>query len=643
MSKNTKIPGEINYRSPEYILQNLAFVKDCFADVSHTLSARNATFEVIGYQICFYCKCALRALVGREIAPSILVCGAGELGSHVIEMLIDCGCGPFLKIYARGDVDVRKWRRRGLASSTSISDLVLGHNPDIVILCINLTSFPQLGKTLLEYMSSTVFVISATFGLTLKRIYHMLKTPGVFRINTEPASMYRRIKAVNKDPLTAIENATLANALKVHDRNESISENLQYAYASPIEYAADLLVSSSVEVKNMIRILENYYGILGMSHTMAREEAIISILGNDNNINNTTNNINNNGTNGVEGGGGTYISTHMSTLTGGSSIASSSDVFPIALQTDSFDSTYESTNNTINDNDDDDTPSNNNRSTLFSISESFSPIPAKIAAKDQVPSLKSLIGLTTNTHASFAAIAPTPKSKPFLLLDSVLKLLRDKVGIRFQMQLSKRIKIVDLPAVDSNRKVIPTDEVIPGGRRSSLYAKKIRKKGKFAYLELALSIQNRGNANPLLDETELIALLESDMSEVDEFVQQAHIKERDGIELENPLHKLEYSNFKLINTEQGGLASSHQKMFNDDFDDEKDDFMEALESWVTISEQTMLDKIKEEQKQIDPDGDELEFDSQRSSISRSSGLHVRFPEAATEYNMSDLDENSIDG
>ena len=412
--EDLEILQDPDYKSPDFILQNLSFVGECYEDSSYLLTTRSAIFEIISYQISFFCMCALKGLVGRDIAPSILVCGAGRLGSKVIQSLVDCGCGPLLKIYSRGEVHLRSWKKRGFTCSSSISALILGHNPDVVIICSNLSGFPQLCSDLTPYMSSSVFVISATFGLQLKRIYHMLKTPGVFRTYTDPSKLRDLANATNTAPFQPYRHTSFLREIF-----QQVSAESTHGATNTIEYAASCLLDSPFEVKNMLLILENYFAILGMAHNVAREEAISVMLGNT------------------------------------------------------------------------DPPADHEPQTL----QPFMAPEAK------------------GTSAS-----PT-KSKPFQLLDSVLKLLKDKVGTTFQKELSKKIRVIDLPVVPEYSDAKQDSSFVEsaaGGRRSSLYPFfKERKKGKFTYLELALLAEGRGQPEPTIDEATLIRIFESDLPPVE--------------------------------------------------------------------------------------------------------------------------------
>eukprot|EP01035_Chromulina_nebulosa_P029821 gene29821-39560_t len=89
------ISDEIDFTDANFILQNLKSAIPTYeSDKTMTLQAFH------GF------------LMRMNIPPSILVFGDGFIGSNIIEQLCTFGCGPFLKIYTRGDYSCKEWRSK---------------------------------------------------------------------------------------------------------------------------------------------------------------------------------------------------------------------------------------------------------------------------------------------------------------------------------------------------------------------------------------------------------------------------------------------------------------------------------------------------------------------------------------------------
>ena len=192
--------GEVDDPSaPSFLLKNLEIAtSDCFADSTHNSAARHAAAQLIAAQVGFYVGCLLRGFESRAIPapPAIIVVGSGFIGSNVLTLLMENGCSPFLHVYCRGDLQAQQWRRRGLKSSPSMPRLMKeAGRADIVILCTGLSGFSNTAKVLLPYISHATCVITSSFGLQRKRIYAALGTVGVFRAYLEPQALIKQVKS----------------------------------------------------------------------------------------------------------------------------------------------------------------------------------------------------------------------------------------------------------------------------------------------------------------------------------------------------------------------------------------------------------------------------------------------------------------
>ena len=187
--------------SPAALLQNLLIASsDCFADSSQNGAARHASAQVISSQIGFYVACLLRGFEARQIPtpPNIVVVGAGFIGGNVIELLMSNGLTPFLHVFCRGDMAAQRWRRRGINSSPSLARLMkdCGGKADVFILCSGVSGFASVTKLVLPFLTPATFVITSTFGLQRKRIFSALQTRGVFRTYLEPHALVKHVKSV---------------------------------------------------------------------------------------------------------------------------------------------------------------------------------------------------------------------------------------------------------------------------------------------------------------------------------------------------------------------------------------------------------------------------------------------------------------
>lgn len=138
-------------------------------------------------------------------------------------------------------------------------------------MCSGMSSFGFICRSLLPFISRATFFISSCFGLSRKRIFHSLKTPNVFRTFQEPqvamteCSLSDEYLVSTKAPTTREEDNNY-NGNKAH--NLSIEQQ-----------SANQIVKRCPNIRNMIFLLENYYALRGMKHTVARKKSINSLLG----------------------------------------------------------------------------------------------------------------------------------------------------------------------------------------------------------------------------------------------------------------------------------------------------------------------------------------------------------------------------
>lgn len=255
--------AELIDKSSTLILQNLRLAeKDLLSDPSGILASRDYISRSSCLQICFYLSLALKSFRRQ---PTILLFGAGHIGSKLIEHLLECGLGHCLQIFARDDSASKHWNVRNMQSSNSLADLLRGSTADIVIICSGVSSFASISQSLLPYISKATFVISSCFGLSRKRLFNFLKATSIFRTFQEP-----QLARMKSEGLLNRHNSDMASTQHLSKRNFTKSSS---------EQSADLLVRRCPDVRNMISLLENYYSLRGLNHSSARRQSIESLLG----------------------------------------------------------------------------------------------------------------------------------------------------------------------------------------------------------------------------------------------------------------------------------------------------------------------------------------------------------------------------
>ena len=94
---------EPNYLDPNFILQNLQLcsTERLYDQPPFTIRAKQRLSEIVSHQVVFYTMMCLKAFIGCELPPTIVIIGAGTIGNAIIEELTACGCQPYLYIYSR--------------------------------------------------------------------------------------------------------------------------------------------------------------------------------------------------------------------------------------------------------------------------------------------------------------------------------------------------------------------------------------------------------------------------------------------------------------------------------------------------------------------------------------------------------------
>ena len=197
---------EINYSSTDYILRNLSIIDNLKQDPTFTLQTREmSAAHVITSQLCFYTHCLLRAfsLISHHTTtpPIILVIGSGFVGSKYISKLYEYGLGPLLYVYCRSDITAKYWINKGIRASNSIHKLLKKNKIDMLVLNTPSMAFSAIAAVVKPYLTEATAVLSASLGLSRRRIYSSLKTITVFRTYCETAKVQERLKrdALNKD------------------------------------------------------------------------------------------------------------------------------------------------------------------------------------------------------------------------------------------------------------------------------------------------------------------------------------------------------------------------------------------------------------------------------------------------------------
>lgn len=275
---------EIDYTDTNFILQNLSIVKPNFDnDKTYLLHARRDLADLIASQVRFYCYCAIDAFSRIPKVGTILVIGEGFIGARVINDLIDNGCREMLRICTRGDLTAAEWKARGVKADNNLGVLLDGTVPDIVILTVENASFTAVCKQLISscIVTRSTFLISCSFGFQRWKLFHQVHTPNIFRTFVEPDEIFATYK---KRTFNSIRNFTKSGK-EVPGETVAASSTpsappLPPGVTSRNEFnGVSFLATRSLDVRNLVYQLENYYAIHHHGFSVARAKALKNVLG----------------------------------------------------------------------------------------------------------------------------------------------------------------------------------------------------------------------------------------------------------------------------------------------------------------------------------------------------------------------------
>ncbi len=313
---------EPNFMDPNFILQNLNICSSekLYNQPPFTIRAKQRLADIVAQQAVFYTMLCLKAYIGCDMPPSIVIIGTGTIGNAIIELLTSCGCQPYMSIYARSDVAAKQWRDRGYRSHHIIQRLVGGMNPDIFIFAFNLQSFPSVCRQMIDVVTPQSACINCIFGLNRKRIFRVLRINTVFRTFVEASRISSRLEkqldTLMKDARAAIAVTDVKSAVSdffqaggvlsnlsetkpplpstmaagagnhhhddssVDSDDEADDESLGDIMMSVEDEACSLIAQRSADsIAHVITLLEFFNSNRGMPHPLARREAIESVLG----------------------------------------------------------------------------------------------------------------------------------------------------------------------------------------------------------------------------------------------------------------------------------------------------------------------------------------------------------------------------
>lgn len=261
----------IDYTSPSFILQNINLDDKYETFENFSSEMRLRVIRNITDQVCFYVSCVLKAFLRSERAPSIVIYGAGFLGSTILNALTACGCQPFLRVFTRDKSTIKLWQNHGIKASSRLKE---GSFVDILILASNLSSFVQFCRDLSQHISPKTFIINTVFGLRRMRLFNILGTPGVFKTFVE-----RRVAL----PTDSQGDNSSSKRQLVRSMSSPINfrKTAPPISLNPITVSARFLAGRKDAVRNMIIILENYLILSGIPALTARADALDSIVGAD--------------------------------------------------------------------------------------------------------------------------------------------------------------------------------------------------------------------------------------------------------------------------------------------------------------------------------------------------------------------------
>lgn len=302
---------DIDYTSTKFILQNLAIaVPKPQSDPSHTLSSRRELAEMSAHQVCFYVYCLLQAYVNRADSPIILLFGDGFMGSRLIHHFRESGCNSFLRIFCRGEVGAKAWRERGYVADWSVMRLLAGEKPTVVVLAADYYSFHHIFHLLTEHhlMDPETAIVAATLGFQRKKLYYNFSVPTIFRVYLEPGEVQESFKLTappqpavgvtdimrneftiddddDKDArmspsMLSKSPSMISKAMSAISDNDSDTSSIaEPSTMKEAEKSAVVLADRSLDIKNILYLLENFYTLQDLNADDARKLALRAITG----------------------------------------------------------------------------------------------------------------------------------------------------------------------------------------------------------------------------------------------------------------------------------------------------------------------------------------------------------------------------
>ena len=230
---------KLDFANPEFITRNIDYKRNFEEYNIINEECRTRMIHTSCDQVCFYVYCVLKAYEALKEIPTIVVYGGGGvMGSSVIHALIEMGCKPLLKVYARDPVIVQKWLDAGVRSTIKFEK---NAKLDIMIICSNIMSFSQLCRDVGHCLKPTTFVISTVFSLQRKRIFNLFEAPGVVRTFVE----------------------------------RKMSKRKKFSSAKLLLYRKD-------STRSIFLVVENFMVLLGIEPAIARELCFDLFLGRNN-------------------------------------------------------------------------------------------------------------------------------------------------------------------------------------------------------------------------------------------------------------------------------------------------------------------------------------------------------------------------
>lgn len=282
----------IDYADPSFILQNLKLATPDFSqDKTYLLPCREDLSKIICSQVRFYCFCALDAFLRNPKAVSILIIGEGFIGARIINDLISNGCRDALRVCTRGDLTAEEWRARGIKADNDLPVLLNGEQPDIVIITVENASFTTICRQLTAnyVLSASSFIISCSFGFQRRKLHAQLHTPNIFRSFVEPEQIYSKYKKNAFSSILAFTKTEISNmmtdSVSIQSANSFKAIPALETAALPVgvtaeEYdGASCISKRSLDVRNIVYQLENFYAIQHHGFSEARNKALKNAFG----------------------------------------------------------------------------------------------------------------------------------------------------------------------------------------------------------------------------------------------------------------------------------------------------------------------------------------------------------------------------